>query len=1667
MPLPEIRPYIPNVPQSLLNKIESSRQEDVDSETPLSQQESLVNKDFESVSNMPMAVDSDTVYSHGSSNENDGKECDLEQRKMSKKEETSKQIQEAQLGENDTGCNSEGINCQCSGQQDPGSLLPQIDHVRTIFQTILKDHGGGIALDSLCTEYELKTGMKLDLSELGFNSIQDLLTHFTGLFKVIKKSEQHFLLCDPSISDLQLLRDSPNEEASTVDETCRSLSQDCIVRLKTLLGKEFPDGLSIDELIGAYRGFYGAELDDLNHETYGYRTLEALLNAHPEVVTIQYYGGNIMVLPNLSLFPHSSRPIEPLSCPVNVAGVQDIYKRLDVSALLPVGQAVDLVVGEVFTPSHFWVIHRGINTSQALDSLMDCMLEFYSGPLGTRYIIPEENITIRAPVIALYEEDLNFYRAIIISLEDLGTVKLFFVDYGTTHHCDYSCLRYVHKNFFTFPAQAIKAALNDVIPSQGRRTWSQEGSQKFLKMVQNKEFVAHIVSLKGSANMILWDTSNEKGINIGEVLIDEGFASAAHASGDVSTSVIETKTSSIKPPPGFELAPVNLLAIDPPPGFEHSLVNYEVVEPPANLRSISDNPAVPSLGFETNVTSILDHPILSARGDDTYYSDEEDEVIMRSLKSREKNIVFQCVVNCISLSTKTTLHVIEFSGQPFILSAELSQLLNLDIQSVLRERRIVVPMIILDKGIDACVYIQLIESGCKAIYGGNGKMLSNLIIYPLKILRNTLKLFPRSNNELETALKLVDEYASDTGSRRSSSVFEDHHLIQGMIPSMPQRQTHNSQESLISSKTLRNGTCDSEPFKEETDVLQNQIIDEQETEAHYYHLEVSNSSEIAKDDAAVITYGDCKGVERTGNQILRESKTPGKEQQSKTEVCFDSELPNTHTAVEVAKHVLTPTHTQWDRSVRPKEIKMAHNEHTVLGRLPSKNCMQNKGNNNGKIFQPVKARIMRSLSIPIKPFDIGLHSDNTKQGRTGRKLEMCAPLSINKEVDTSWHSSPVIGHSFSESKIPSLLQNLPDDCMRQQYKTTITQEKMTISQNLRNKPQDTMRTPQDSMTTQNRKSTTQNKNSTMQDKNSIKQNKNSTTQNKNSTVQNKNNTTQNKNSTTQNKNSTTQSQNNTMQDKNSTMQDKNSTMQDKNSTMQDNKGTLQNKNSTIQNKNSTMQNKNSTMQNKNSTMQNKNSTMQNKNSTMQNKNSTMQNKNSTMQNKNSTMQNKNSTMQNKNSTTQNKTNTTQDKNSTTQNKNSTTQNKNSTTQNKNSTTQNKNSTTQNKNSTTQNKNSTTQDKNSTTQDKNSTTQDKNSTTQDKNSTQNKNSTMQYKNSTTQYKNSTTQDKNSTTHDKNSTTQDKNSTTKYKNSTTQYKNSTTQNKNSTTQDKTSITQDKNSTTQDKTSITQDKNSTTQDKDNLIFSINYSLDSEDSPTSDIEVMECIILFERKFLALLRKEELPKERHHENDSLIKELTEHITKCEKIHKALVKAELLNSKFQEDFKADFFPKNDEVNYSNVDTSDEYMIKERTLDFLSKNKLKEEAIIKSNGLNSTDTNIDDGPVSRTSSVEVERKECTSLNMDLIKASNERTITSAIENQHVLQNGRLSSTSLTSNQMVMYHPMSLSVYTPVLGYPPFIQAVGLNSSFLSPVQGPLLDYPASGFQENFYFLYGEK
>lgn len=63
----------------------------------------------------------------------------------------------------------------------------------------------------------------------------------------------------------------------------------------------FPFCVSILYMIFVLQGFYGATLEDLNHELYGYLSLEGLLRAYPNVVKLQDSQGTVMVLPTFIL----------------------------------------------------------------------------------------------------------------------------------------------------------------------------------------------------------------------------------------------------------------------------------------------------------------------------------------------------------------------------------------------------------------------------------------------------------------------------------------------------------------------------------------------------------------------------------------------------------------------------------------------------------------------------------------------------------------------------------------------------------------------------------------------------------------------------------------------------------------------------------------------------------------------------------------------------------------------------------------------------------------------------------------------------------------------------------------------------------------------------------------------------------------------------------------------------------------------------------------------------------------------------------------------------------------------------------------------------------------------------------------------------------------------
>ncbi|KAK4309219.1 hypothetical protein Pmani_019145 [Petrolisthes manimaculis] len=216
--------------------------------------------------------------------------------------------------------------------------------------------------------------------------------------------------------------------------------------------------------------------------------------------------------------------------PSHVTRTGELYPKLDIKKVLPLGELVKVVVGEVYTPYHFWVIPHGRNNSNALDALMDQMYEFYSGHLGEQYqyVMSQSASVVGAPVVALYSDDMSYYRAIITSPpKNSGMVNLFFVDYGTVYNCDISFLRHIHNKFIALPAQAVKASLFDVKPVERNSTWGFRTSRRFLEIVQNRNLVAKVIHfevMEDKVHLELWDLDQD--IRIGALLVQEGWATS-------------------------------------------------------------------------------------------------------------------------------------------------------------------------------------------------------------------------------------------------------------------------------------------------------------------------------------------------------------------------------------------------------------------------------------------------------------------------------------------------------------------------------------------------------------------------------------------------------------------------------------------------------------------------------------------------------------------------------------------------------------------------------------------------------------------------------------------------------------------------------------------------------------------------------------------------------------------------------------------------------------------------------------------------------------------------------------------------------------------------------------------------------------------------------------
>ncbi|CAL4082498.1 unnamed protein product, partial [Meganyctiphanes norvegica] len=131
------------------------------------------------------------------------------------------------------------------------------------------------------------------------------------------------------------------------------------------------------------------------------------------------------------------------------------FKQVNVKEAHLENEWLEIEVAEVYSPHLFWAHLR--ENSKELEDLMDKMMEFYGQPeVMEKYRIIPKECALEMAVVSFYEEDNNFYRAVVTNFKSFDKIEVFYVDYGTDVQVHRRNLWFLDRQFFNFPAQAFQ-----------------------------------------------------------------------------------------------------------------------------------------------------------------------------------------------------------------------------------------------------------------------------------------------------------------------------------------------------------------------------------------------------------------------------------------------------------------------------------------------------------------------------------------------------------------------------------------------------------------------------------------------------------------------------------------------------------------------------------------------------------------------------------------------------------------------------------------------------------------------------------------------------------------------------------------------------------------------------------------------------------------------------------------------------------------------------------------------------------------------------------------------------------------------------------------------------------------------------------------------------------
>ncbi|XP_074541895.1 tudor domain-containing protein 15 [Halichoeres trimaculatus] len=170
-------------------------------------------------------------------------------------------------------------------------------------------------------------------------------------------------------------------------------------------------------------------------------------------------------------------------------------------------------VEHVDNPNHFWI--RTQKRNEEFEEMMTKMAgHFDQVKLDEDVLLNPEPGTL---CCALYEEDMHFYRGVVMDTLEHGA-EILFIDFGNIEKVPHMLIKKIPEAFASKSPFAICCTLVNAIPFDD--VWASSTSNFFRQVVSNKAMLAHVVQVRKNKFVVdLFEMGSEKKQSISGLLI--------------------------------------------------------------------------------------------------------------------------------------------------------------------------------------------------------------------------------------------------------------------------------------------------------------------------------------------------------------------------------------------------------------------------------------------------------------------------------------------------------------------------------------------------------------------------------------------------------------------------------------------------------------------------------------------------------------------------------------------------------------------------------------------------------------------------------------------------------------------------------------------------------------------------------------------------------------------------------------------------------------------------------------------------------------------------------------------------------------------------------------------------------------------------------------------